>query len=136
MPGLNTYIFNDGDGSGTLTYVSGNDTIKFKDSKILDMRFNKNGNDFEIHYGTSDKLTLKNYKTSDDTIKIKDSTEREYTLRLGAGYNSTLFYSNSINVGATSRDVIRVSEIHQVKVLYLVMAVQINWADTVIKLLI
>ncbi len=106
--GDDTYIFNNGDGEDILTYASGNDLIHFTNSVITDMDFVRRGDEVDIYYGTSDKLTLKNYKTSDSTIKIKDSTEREYTLKLGVGYNSNMYNSNSINVGAASRDVIRV----------------------------
>ena len=111
--GNDTYIFNDGDGEDILTYASGNDTIWFKNSVVTDMDFVRRGDEVDIYYGTSDKLTLKNYKTSDDTIKIKDSTEREYTLRLGTGWNATFGGSNSVFVGAETskgRDIINAND--------------------------
>ncbi len=72
--GKNTIFINKGDGADTIVSGGGTDTLKFTDFASISalsahLSTIKEGNDLVLYHGESDTVTIKNYFTSNSSVK-------------------------------------------------------------------
>ncbi len=75
--GKAVFEFNKGDGQDTINSRSNEDIIKFNDMLLSDLEVVQKGADIEIHYGISDKITLKDAYDKLKTIILQDKNGTE-----------------------------------------------------------
>ncbi|MBR3889944.1 hypothetical protein IKJ53_05455, partial [bacterium] len=108
--GNDRFVFNTGDGTDTINYEAGVDVIKFNDVNIEDIVFSEydlENNSLSMSYGASDKLIINGLTSDKSTLKIEDSTGKQYSVYLGNGNNAVQKPEqdeNAVFVGSNGKD--------------------------------